>query len=199
MGDDPDLGWSGILLDDIEVVSGTTTVFADGAETTPNGWTLDGFSSVGATYTADFAHYYLASYRTYVSYDSYLRTGPYNFGFAPERPNLVEHFPYQDGLLVNYWDTAYSDNNTSKPPGHGLILPVDSHPRTHVRADGEPWQGRIQIYDAPFGWTAPTRSPCTSRASPAGSRPSRLGRSSLTATRCATTRPMRRAACQKSG
>ena len=60
MGDDPDLGWSGILLDDIEVVSGTTTVFADGAETTPNGWTLDGFSSVGATYTADFAHYYLA-------------------------------------------------------------------------------------------------------------------------------------------
>ncbi len=151
MGDDPDLGWSGLLMDDIEVVAGATTVFADGAETSPNGWTLDGFSSVGTTYTADYAHFYLASYRAYVSYDKYLRSGPYNFGFASARPNWVEHFPYQDGLLVNYWDTAYADNNTSEHPGHGLVLPVDSHPRVNLRADGEPWRGRVQVYDSPFG------------------------------------------------
>ena len=134
-----------------------------------------------------------------MSYDSYLRTGPYNFGFAPERPNLVEHFPYQDGLLVNYWDTAYSDNNTSEHPGHGLILPVDSHPRTHVRADGEPWQGRIQIYDAPFGLDRTDSFTLHFEGVPSRISSKQARPVFATATRCATTRPMRRAAYQKSG
>ena len=43
-------------------------------------------------------------------YDKYLQTGPYNFGF-PSQPDWVEHFPYQNGLLVSYWDTTQSDNN----------------------------------------------------------------------------------------
>jgi hypothetical protein len=34
----------------------------------------------------------IASHRSYVSYDRYLRTGPYNFGFAA-KPNWAEHFP----------------------------------------------------------------------------------------------------------
>ena len=42
-----------------------------------------------------------------------LRTGPYNFGFLnnPALGNWVEHFPYQDGLLVWYYDTSFADNN----------------------------------------------------------------------------------------
>ena len=32
---------------------------------------------------------------------------------------MVEHFPYQDGLLVSYWDTSFSDNNKSEHPGSG--------------------------------------------------------------------------------
>ena len=69
-----------------------------------------------SNFTTPYDHFYLASNRSYVRYDKYLRTGPYNFGFAGPA-GLVEHFPYQDGLLVNYWDTSYADNNTSAAPG----------------------------------------------------------------------------------
>ena len=27
------------------------------------------------------------------------------------KPDWVEHFPYQDGLLVWYYDTSFADNN----------------------------------------------------------------------------------------
>ena len=84
-----------------------------------------------------------------MSYDKYLQTGPYNFGF-PDRPDWVEHFPYQNGLLISYWDTQYNDNNVATHPGHGEILPIDAHPQTMYRLDGQPWRGRIQTYDAPF-------------------------------------------------
>ena len=83
-------------------------------------------------------------------YDRYLQTGPYNFGF-PDRPDWVEHFPYQNGLLVSYWDTSFSDNNESQHPGQGQILPIDANPRPIYRLDGKPWRGRVQTYDAPFG------------------------------------------------
>ncbi|GAA1912308.1 immune inhibitor A domain-containing protein [Nocardioides hwasunensis] len=149
-GQDPDLGWSGLLVDDISVTNGGATAFADGAETSPNGWTLDGFSSVGASFDTTNDQFYLASNRSYVSYDKYLQTGPYNFSF-PDRPDFVEKFPYQDGLLVNYWDSSYSDNNTSQHPGGGLVLPVDANPYVHYNLQGQAWRGRIQNYDAPFG------------------------------------------------
>lgn len=140
----------GFFADDITVTADGETILADGAETGENGWTLDGFSSVGATETTLYDHYYIASNRQYVSFDQYLRTGPYNFGFLPEFPDRVEHFPYQDGLLVSYWDTSYRDNNESQHPGNGLILPIDSHPEPIYNLSGAPWRGRIQTYDAPF-------------------------------------------------
>lgn len=150
-GQDASLGWSGLLVDDIKVTNGGTTVFADGAETTPNGWTLDGFRSIGAGYDTAYDQFYLASNRTYTSYDQYLQTGPYNFSFPDTRPDFVEKFPYQDGLLVNYWDSSYTDNNTSQHPGGGLVLPVDANPQAHYNLQGTAWRGRIQTYDAPFG------------------------------------------------
>jgi len=149
-GQDPDLGWSGLFVDDIRVTAGGSDVFTDGAETTPNGWTLDGFSSVGASISAAYDQFYLASNRAYVSYDKYLQTGPYNFSF-PDRPDFVEKFPYQNGLLVNYWDSSYTDNNTSQHPGRGLVLPVDANPQVLYNLQGQAWRGRIQTYDAPFG------------------------------------------------
>lgn len=149
-GQDPAISWSGLFVDDITVTNGATTVFADGAETSPNGWSLDGFSSVGASVDTAYDQFYLASNRAYVSYDKYLQTGPYNFSF-PDRPDFVEKFPYQDGLLVNYWDSSYSDNNTSQHPGGGLVLPIDANPQAHYNLQGDAWRGRIQTYDAPFG------------------------------------------------
>jgi len=140
----------GLFADQITLVHSGGEVFTSGAETSPEGWTLDGFSSVGATITEEFDNYYVASHRDYVSFDRYLKSGPYNFGFSPQRPDWVEFFPYQDGLLVSYWDTSYSDNNTSQHPGEGMILPIDANPRPIVRLDGQFWRPRVAGYDAPF-------------------------------------------------
>lgn len=148
-GTDPDAP-SGIFVDDIALTAGDATLFADDAESPPAGWTLEGFSAVGAASTELFDNYYIAGYRTYVSYDQYLKTGPYNFGFSPELPDKVEHFSYQTGLLVSYWDTSQSDNNVSLHPGEGRNLYIDSRPETLYRLDGLPWRTRIQLYDAPF-------------------------------------------------
>jgi immune inhibitor A len=147
---DSNTGGKGFFADDIKLTSGTATVFADGAESGANGWTAAGFSAVGETATKEYDNYYIASNRTYESFDQYLKTGPYNFGFANTRPNWAEHFPYQTGLLISYWDTSFPDNNTSKHPGGGEVLPIDAHPDLVYRLDGTPWRPRIQGYDAPF-------------------------------------------------
>jgi immune inhibitor A len=148
-GQDPDLP-GGIFIDDLVVTAGGAAIFTDGAESGANGWALDGFTAVGSTLTTLFDHFYLASNREYVAFDKYLQTGPYNFG-TPTAPNLVEHFPYQDGLLIWYWNTSVPDNDTTNHPGEGEILPIDAHPRVLFNLEGEPWRGRIQNYDAPFG------------------------------------------------
>jgi immune inhibitor A len=149
-GNDPALP-AGMFVDALTLTGGGQTLLSDGAETSPNGWTLDGFSSVGGSFVADYDNYYIASNRAYASFDRYLRSGPYNFGYLNTRPEYVEHFPYQDGLLVSYWDTSQSDNNTSQHPGSGLILPVDAHPRPIVGLDGSLWRPRVSGYDATFG------------------------------------------------
>ncbi|MGW6282732.1 immune inhibitor A domain-containing protein [Kribbella sp. NPDC055071] len=148
---DPAAGGIGFFADDIKVTSGATTVVSSGAETSPDGWTLNGFSAAGSSFTTLFDNYYLAANINYIDHDQYLKTGPYNFGWNTTLPDKVEHFPYQDGLLVWYWDTSQADNNTSVHPGAGLILPVDSHPTPINRIDGTLWRPRIGAYDAPFG------------------------------------------------
>jgi len=149
-GNDPKVP-DGIFIDAIRLTAGGATLLEDGAETSPNGWDLDGFSAVGSTRVLEYDNYYIASNREYVSYDRYLRTGPYNFGFANTRPDWVEHFPYQDGLLISYWDTSQANNDVGDHPGEGEILPIDAHPRPLVRLDGEFWRGRVALYDATFG------------------------------------------------
>ncbi len=78
--------------------------------------------------------------------DGSLQSGPYQF----TGPTLVEHFPYQDGMLVWYWDTSFDDNNVGDHPGGGLILPIDSHPGILHWSNGATARPRIQSYDAPF-------------------------------------------------
>ncbi|WP_432982021.1 immune inhibitor A domain-containing protein [Dactylosporangium sp. CA-233914] len=148
---DPATGGQGFFVDDIAITNGGTTVFADGAESGANGWTAVGFTAVGDALVTEYDNYYIASHRTYESFDKYMKTGPYNFGFA-DRPQYVEHFPYETGLLITYWDTSYRDNNTSQHHGAGLILPIDSHPDLNLKADGTPWRPRVQGFDAPFSF-----------------------------------------------
>ncbi|MBA2955914.1 M6 family metalloprotease domain-containing protein [Nocardioides sp. MAH-18] len=137
----------GFKVDDIAVGTALTTGVEDGAPT----WTKDGFLVVeNGSYNKPYVHYYLAENRVYGGYDSTLKKGPYNFGWAVTKPNKVEHFPYQDGLLVWYANSLYSDNNTSEHPGGGEALPVDAHAKALEWSDGTVARNRIQSYDATF-------------------------------------------------
>ncbi|MEU1703850.1 immune inhibitor A domain-containing protein [Streptomyces sp. NPDC005706] len=145
----------GFTADEITVTADGTPVFSDNAESADAAWTANGFSRVGASFTKDYKQYYLAENRQYVSYDKTLKVGPYNFGFS-SRPDWVEHYPYQNGLLIWKWDTSQADNNTNVNghPGTGLILPVDAHYKALKWADGTLLRNRIQAYDSTFGLDA---------------------------------------------
>ena len=143
----------GLFVDDI-AISGQSL---DDAETEP-GWNYAGFIRTGSVVTQSFFNAYFAEFRTYKGYDDGLRTGPYNFGFLnnPALGNWVEHFPYQDGLLVWYYDTSFADNNVGDNCATGrcggLVLPVDAHPDLLLRPDnGQVFRPRILSYDSTFG------------------------------------------------
>ncbi|MFF2655362.1 immune inhibitor A domain-containing protein [Streptomyces sp. NPDC058045] len=151
---DGGLSLKGFTADDMKLTADGETVFADDAEGDDNGWTSKGFSRIGESFTKDYEQYYVAENRQYVSYDETLKVGPYNFG-SKKRPDWVEHYPYQNGLMVWLWDTSQKDNNTSVHPGEGLILPVDAHAKPMKWSDGTILRNKIQPFDAPFSiaWT----------------------------------------------
>ena len=108
-----------------------------------------GSTSRRQTVTRYFFNAYVAENRQYLGYDAGLRTGPYNFG-GTIGPNWAERFPYQDGLLVWYWDNSFGDNNVGDHPGGGLILPVDANPAPLHWANGSVMRPRLQSFDATF-------------------------------------------------
>ena len=134
----------GFMVDELAI----TGQPVDGAESDA-GWTFDGFRVTTGSEIGYFFNAYVAEFRQYRGYDASLRTA-YNFGFLDVNGDWVENFPYQDGLLVSYWDTSQSDNNTSFHPGQGLLLPIDAHPTAMVRGDGNLWRSRIQSFDPPL-------------------------------------------------
>jgi immune inhibitor A len=133
----------GFSVDDVQINGGGEII---------DGWTFDGFRVTTGVEEQAFFNAYIAAFRNYRGYDVNLDTGPYNFGFLddPALGNYVERFPYQDGMLVSYWDTSQSDNSVGAHPGEGLILPVDAHPEPLIRADGGVWRNRVQSYDSTF-------------------------------------------------
>ncbi|MFF8971571.1 immune inhibitor A domain-containing protein [Streptomyces sp. NPDC014995] len=142
----------GFAADRITVTADGAPLFSDDAETADAAWTAGGFTRIGAAITDDYEQFYIAENRQYVSYDKTLKVGPYNYGFAATRPDWVEHYPYQNGLLIWKWDTSQADDNTSQHPGEGLILPVDSHPAPLKWSDGTLMRNRIQSFDSTFSW-----------------------------------------------
>lgn len=111
---------AGAFLDDLALTVGDTTV-TDNVESGTSVWTPAGFTRMNGTTTESVTRYYLAEYRRYNGYDKTLKQGPYNFGFA-DKADWVEHYPYQDGLLVTYANNEFVDNNTSVHPGGGQVL-----------------------------------------------------------------------------
>ncbi|ADU48544.1 immune inhibitor A domain-containing protein [Intrasporangium calvum] len=151
---DGGLHYDGPFLDDIAIAANGATLLSDDVESGDNGWTAKGFTRMTGSTSKVVAHYYLAENRTYTGYDATLKTGPYNFGFGNTRPDFVERFPYQNGMLVWYADGAYSDNNTSTHPGGGQALPVDARPAPVTFYDGSRLGNRRQPFDATFGLEA---------------------------------------------
>ncbi len=80
-------------------------------------WTAKGFSIIDGTTSKQVQDFYFAENRVYSGYDATLKTGPYNFGWANTRPDWVERFPYQNGMLVWFANGEFGDNNTSAHPG----------------------------------------------------------------------------------
>ena len=140
---------SGFRVDDIAIdgtVIGT-------AETADEGWTFAGFKTTTGSEVEKFFNAYVAENRQYDGYDASLATA-YNFGYVSTRPDWVEHYRYQDGLLLSYWDESQTDNNVGDHPGSGLILPIDAHPTFHHWSDGTLMRPRITSYDSTFGLEA---------------------------------------------
>ncbi|MEU5721372.1 immune inhibitor A domain-containing protein [Micromonospora sp. NPDC047738] len=147
---DGGLSAGGFFGDAITVTAGGQTLLSDGAENGAGDWALKGWSIAEETYTRDFANYYIAGNRSYVSYDKYLKTGPYYFGYLNSRPDWVDHYAYQQGLLISYWNLRWADNDTFAHPGEGRNMIIDAHPRPIYNLTGNPWRARVQVYDAPF-------------------------------------------------
>ncbi|NHA67746.1 immune inhibitor A domain-containing protein [Phycicoccus flavus] len=139
------------FLDDITTtVDGESTT--DDVESGAGAWTpAGGFSITSGTITKTVQDFYMVENRVYSGYDETLAQGPYNFGFANTRPDWVERFPYQNGMLVWFSNGEYTDNNTSTHPGAGLILPVDARPKPVTFPNGALLGNRRQPFDATFG------------------------------------------------
>jgi immune inhibitor A len=151
----------GAFLDDITMKSGGTTLFGpDDVEGGTNGWiAAGGFKISTGTESVTGDRYYIAENRTYVGYDTGLKVGPYQFSFALTDPDKVEHFAFEDGLLVWMVDESYSDNNNSQHTGRGLVLPVDARFTPFAWADGTRPSNRRQPFDATFGLQAVPAGP----------------------------------------
>ncbi|HEY6740068.1 MAG TPA: immune inhibitor A domain-containing protein [Actinopolymorphaceae bacterium] len=141
----------GAMLDDITVVADGEEIFADDVESGDAGWTANGWSRIDGSVTTLKGKYYIAENRQYIGYDETLRDGPYLHNRALSKPNWVQRYPYQNGLLVHFWDETQEDNNTRDHPGEGLILPVDARPTPIRFEDGSFANGRAQSFDATFG------------------------------------------------
>ncbi|MFI8500183.1 immune inhibitor A domain-containing protein [Streptomyces sp. NPDC085524] len=138
----------GVTFDDLRITADGRELLRDGAERGANGWTAQKWSiTEGRTGIAQHPRAYFAENRRYTGYGSLLKSGPYNFGFTGDK---VEFYPYQQGVLVWLWDTAYSDNTTKAHPGGGLLLPVDARPEPLRFTDGTLLNARAQTFDAPF-------------------------------------------------
>ncbi|MEO7752648.1 MAG: immune inhibitor A domain-containing protein [Terracoccus sp.] len=138
-------------LDDISVTKDGVAGPVDDVESGANGWTATSFSITSGTTSRQVQDVYYAENRVYSNYDKGLKTGSYNFGWANTRPNWVEKFPYQNGLLVWFSNGEQTNNNTSAHPGSGLVLPVDARPKAIKFPDGALLGNRRQPFDATFG------------------------------------------------
>jgi immune inhibitor A len=134
----------GFMVDDITI----TNIPLDGGEE-DTGWVFEGFLRTTGTEIAFYSNYYVVEFRQYRGFDAGLANA-YHFAGG----NWADRFPYQDGMLVSYWDYSFTDNNVGENCAAGrcggLLLPVDAHPEPLYCENGSMWRNRVQTYDATF-------------------------------------------------
>src|SRR5689334_17178202 len=143
------------FIDDIQLTKDGVPGALDNVESGAGDWTAKGFTISTGTTSKQVNDFYFAENRVYSGYDKTLKTGPYNFGWSTTKPDWVERFPYQNGMLVWFANGEYTDNNTSAHPGAGEVLPVDARPAPVMlnNANGTRTMlgNRRQPFDATFG------------------------------------------------
>ncbi len=124
---------SGFQVDNIAI--GGTVIGT--AETENEGWTFNGFRTTTGSEVETFFNAYIAENRQYDGYDTSLASA-YNFSFPFTKPDLVETYPYQNGMLINYWDSSEADNNVGDHPGSGPGPPGGRQPAVRPLAGQHP-------------------------------------------------------------
>src|SRR5262249_49376661 len=102
---------AGPMLDDLSIKADNAVIFSDDVEATGRGWSGN-WTRFGGTATEFKGKYYIAENRQYVGYDLTLKQGPYNFGRTISKPDWVQRYPYQNGLLIHFWDETQANNET---------------------------------------------------------------------------------------
>ena len=127
----------GMYIDDIAVTADAGVVLADDAEGTP-AFTLAGFTlNPGYSF---FSHYYLIEWRAYDGVDK----GLAHINVAGE--NLT----FNEGMIVWYADSSYSENWVGIHPGNGFLGVVDADQHVNYWSDGQVASTRYQVHDAAF-------------------------------------------------
>ncbi|MDQ4113473.1 MAG: immune inhibitor A [Actinomycetota bacterium] len=143
---DGGVAYYGFAIDDLSVGSAYTTDFSSF-----DGWTNKEYMGItDGTYISTYPRFYIAENRQYKGYDKTLAEGPYNFGYGVTAPDKVDHYAYQDGLLIWYKNGEFTDNNTSEHPGGGQALVVDASVGVQKWSNGTLSRNRIQGYDSTF-------------------------------------------------
>ena len=113
---------AGAFLDNITTKVGQRRSTPRAPRAATPAWTAKGFEALDrhrGDQTAE--RYYLIENRQYVGYDNTLagRARTSSTRRTP-RPDYVERFPFQNGMLVWLVDQGFTDNNVIDAPGRGL-------------------------------------------------------------------------------
>ncbi len=105
---DPAAGDYGLVIDDINLMADSSSVYFDGAEDSPGPVSFNGFLKIDSSKPQVTQNYWVQM-RSYNGNDA---------GLASRH--------YQRGMLVWFEDPNYSDNHVDEHPGHGFIGVVDA-------------------------------------------------------------------------
>ncbi|WP_444998221.1 immune inhibitor A domain-containing protein [Aliikangiella sp. IMCC44359] len=145
---DTNTGGYGMFIDNIQLTSASSSSYSDDAETA-NTITLNGFQRIENYDELGQPQNYYVQLRSHNGVDE---------GLSAES--------YDDGIVVWFADTNYSNNQVSLHPGKGFIGVVDSDQNTISSINSGVWSTYYQIRDAAFGLNTQDAKPGDNNLTP---------------------------------